>query len=95
MDAKDEWKDFYYLDKGEHWFGQNNRNVDNRWGYLTAFIFGNQNGIGQYHKNAYTKKKIEALLYKMNFKIIEITSTYYRENAKVLMLNCTAEKNLS
>ena len=78
IEANDEWKDFYYTDQGEHWFGQKNRNMDTRWGYSIAAIFGNQNGPGQYHKNAYTKQKIEMILKKINFKIVEMNENYYR-----------------
>ena len=78
IQANDEWKDFYYTDQGEHWFGQKNRNMDTRWGYLIAAIFGNQNGLGQYHKNAFTKQKIEMILEKIDFKIVEIKESYYK-----------------
>ena len=78
IQANDEWKDFYYTDQGEHWFGQKNRNMDTRWGYLIAAIFGNQNGLGQYHKNAFTKQKIGMILKKIDFKIVEINESYYR-----------------
>ena len=36
--------------------------MKNRWGYLMASIFGSQNGEGQFHKNCYTIKKIQAIL---------------------------------
>ena len=76
--ANDDWKDFYYTDKGEHWFGQKNRSLDTRWGYLIAAIFGNQNGVGQYHKNGYTRQKVNAMLAKIGFQIIDMNESYYR-----------------
>ena len=58
LEAEDDWKDFYKNDlesiKSEHWFGNFSYTLNNRWGYLTAIIYGSQNGIGQYHKNCYT-----------------------------------------
>ena len=69
--AKDEWKDFFRDDeeaiRQQHWFGQYSYSMDNRWGYLTAAIFGPQNGLGQFHKNAYTVPKIRAICKKLNF----------------------------
>ncbi len=93
LSAKDEWKDFYYTDRGEHYFGQNNRNLDTRWGYMTTAIFGNQNGIGQYHKNAYTRQKIKALLTKIDFEILEINTSFYRGKYEKT-LECVAKKKV-
>jgi predicted SAM-dependent methyltransferase len=67
LEAKDEFVDFYKVGTEEHWFGQGNRNVKNKWGYLAAHIFGNQNGEGQFHKNAYTPKKVMTILNKLGF----------------------------
>ena len=75
--AKDEWKDFYRNDPkaiaSEHWFGQYSHSMDNRWGYLMASIFGNQNGPGQFHKNCYTVGKIRAILKRLDFQEVEIS----------------------
>lgn len=76
--AKENWKDFWYTDKGEYWFGHGDRNMNSRWGYLTAAIFGNQGSRGQYHKNAFTRKKIEKILDHLDFEIIDFNTTYYR-----------------
>ena len=69
--AEDDWKDFYRDDdeaiKQEHWFGQYSYSTDHRWGYLTAGLFGPQNDKGQFHKNAYTEKKIIAMCDKLGF----------------------------
>ncbi len=71
INAKDEWKDFYRDDdeaiEQQHWFGNYSYSTDNRWGYLTASLFGTQNGEGQFHKNAYTEDKINAICNKIGF----------------------------
>jgi len=73
--AKDDWKEFYRDDAEaiatEHWFGNYSSTLDNRWGYLTTSIFGNQNGEGQFHTNAYTEEKIRAICKLLDFKIEE------------------------
>lgn len=62
IDAEDNWKDWYRDDdeaiKEKHWFGTYEYSYKNRWGYLTACLFGSQNGEGQYHKNFYTIGKL-------------------------------------
>ena len=71
LNAKDDWKDFYRDDneaiEQEHWFGNYSYSTDNRWGYLTATLFGTQKGDGQFHKNAYTVEKIKAICDKIGF----------------------------
>jgi len=89
--AKDNWRDFYYTDKGEHYFGQGNRNMDSRWGYLTTTLFGNQGSDGQYHKNAYTRGKIHALMEKLGFELAEMRTGYYRGQFEQT-LECVARK---
>ena len=73
--AKDEWKDFYRSDDEaiaqQHWFGQYSYSTDNRWGYLCAMIYGNQNGEGQCHKNCYTVGKIRAILKRLGLEELE------------------------
>jgi predicted SAM-dependent methyltransferase len=75
--AKDEWKDFYRTDReainSGHWFGHYSTKADQRWGYLMAGIFGNQNGSGQFHKNAYSIGKLRAIFQYLNFSVTEIT----------------------
>ena len=82
LDANDEWKDFFRNDDEaiaqQHWFGQYSHSSKSRWGYLTAMIFGNQNGQGQFHKNCYTIGKIKGLLRKFNFKEEEISKFRWR-----------------
>ena len=66
LKIKDDWKDFYDTSKKaileKHWFGTFSYDYENRWGYIVASIFGSQNGKGQYHKNCYSKKKINSNL---------------------------------
>ena len=80
--ANDEWKDFFRNDDEaiaqQHWFGQYSHSSKSRWGYLTAMIFGNQNGQGQFHKNCYTIGKIKGLLRKFNLKKEEISKFRWR-----------------
>lgn len=95
IDAKDEWLDFYRDDDDavaqQHWFGQYSYSHDNKWGYLTASIFGPQSGKGQFHKNCYTKKKIEAVLDQLGFKNAEM-STFKWKDDRDLMIRVKAIK---
>ena len=73
MDAEDYWKDWYRDDdeaiKEKHWFGTYEYSYKNRWGYLTACLFGSQNGEGQYHKNFYTIGKLRNICKVLNLEI--------------------------
>lgn len=93
--AKDDWKDFYRNDDEaiakQHWFGNNSYSFENRWGYLTASIFGPQNSEGQFHKNAYTEAKIKAIMKYLDFSIVEI-SRFRWKNDRDLMLSVIAKK---
>lgn len=97
LKAKDEWKDFYRCDpeaiNKNHWFGQYSYAMDNRWGYLTASIFGPQNVPGQFHKNCYTKGKIKAILKRLNFIEEEISTFCWKGNRDILMLLVKARKD--
>jgi predicted SAM-dependent methyltransferase len=77
LEAKDDWKDFYRIDdeaiKQKHWFGTYTYEPNNRWGYLTAQLYGSQHGEGQFHQNCYTIPKIKALTSKIGFKDVNIT----------------------
>jgi predicted SAM-dependent methyltransferase len=88
LNAEDNFIDFYKVGVDEHWFGNNNRNLENKWGYLTAHIYGNQNGQGQFHKNAYTVKKICSMLNLLNFSY----NIYFEnfKNTKIKMIRCIA-----
>ena len=71
LEAEDDWQDFYRLDdeaiKQKHWFGTNTYEPTNRWGYLTAQLYGSQHGEGQFHQNCYTIPKIHKMLTKLGF----------------------------
>ncbi len=95
LTAEDNWKDFYRADpesiKKEHWFGNYSYTTKNRWGYLSAMIFGSQNGEGQFHRNCYTVPKIRAILKHLEFKEIEIAQ-YRWKGDRDLMIDVKAEK---
>ncbi|EDZ62393.1 hypothetical protein SMGD1_0504 [Sulfurimonas gotlandica GD1] len=95
LNAKDDWKDFYRNDDeaidNQHWFGNNSYSFGNRWGYLTASIFGPQNSEGQFHKNAYTEAKIKAMMKYLGFEVVEISRFNWKED-RDLMLNIIAKK---
>jgi ubiquinone/menaquinone biosynthesis C-methylase UbiE len=88
--AKDEWKDFYHNDPEaiakEHWFGQYSYSTESRWGYLTAMIFGNQQGHGQFHKNCYTVAKIRAILKRLEFEELEISHFLWKSDRDPMIL---------
>ena len=73
LEAEDDWKDWYRDDEEainkKHWFGTYEYSYKNRWGYLTALLFGSQNGEGQYHKNCYTIGKLRNICKKLNLEI--------------------------
>ncbi|MGE0614873.1 MAG: methyltransferase domain-containing protein [Bacteriovoracia bacterium] len=95
LKAKDDWKDFYRCDDEAiaqaHWFGNYSYTTENRWGYLTASIFGPQNSPGQFHKNAYTARKIRAIMKKLEFKEPSITPSRWKGD-RDHMLDVVAEK---
>jgi predicted SAM-dependent methyltransferase len=96
IEAKDDWKDFFRNDdeaiKQEHWFGNCSYSIENKWGYLTASIFGSQNGIGQFHKNAYTESKIRAICAKIGFNEPEIERFKWKGRSGDVMLSARVTK---
>jgi len=84
LEADDNWQDFYRNDaeaiKKEHWFGTYSYKMENRWGYLMASIFGSQNGVGQYHKNCYTIKKIQSILNKLGLEEVSHETFLWKGN---------------
>lgn len=78
LKADDDWKDFYSLDIDNHWFGTYTYEKNNKWGYLTAMIYGSQNGVGQYHKNCYTIPKINAMLIRLKFTDVCLSEFYWK-----------------
>ena len=93
--AKDEWKDFYRNDpqaiRDKHWFGQYSYSTENRWGYLSAMIFGSQNGAGQFHTNCYTGPKLHEFLKHLGFKELETTRSRWKGDRDV-MIQILAQK---
>lgn len=87
--AKDEWKDFFRSDAEavakQHWFGTYTYKPENRWGYLMAMIFGPQNSPGQFHKNAYTLPKIEAIMERLGFEIVESKRERWKGDRDVML----------
>ena len=96
LNAEDDWKDFFRNDDEaiaqEHWFGQYSYSYKSRWGYITAGIFGPQNGEGQYHKNAYTQAKLTAIYNKLGYKDINISRFQWKESRPDLMIRITGHK---
>ena len=84
LQAEDNWKDFFRDDdeaiKQQHWFGQYSYSTDNKWGYLTASIFGPQNSEGQFHKNCYTEKKIRNMMRFLNFEILDMSFFRWKDD---------------
>lgn len=84
LDAEDDWQDFYRNDDEaiakQHWFGQYSYSTKNRWGYLTASLFGPQNGEGQFHKNCYTENKIRKMMAHLGFEIAELSFFKWKED---------------
>lgn len=74
--AKDDWKDFYRMDPEaiatRHWFGTNSYGYENRWGYITATIYGSQHGEGQFHKNCYSEGKIRKMCDRLGFDVTKL-----------------------
>lgn len=95
LKAEDNWQDFYRNDeeaiRQQHWFGQYSYSTENRWGYLSASIFGPQNSEGQFHKNCYTEKKIRKIMDYLGFDIVELSFFRWKED-RDQMINVRAAK---
>ncbi len=94
LNAKDDWKDFFRNDdqsiSKSHWFGTYTYQPLNRWGYLTAMIFGSQNGDGQFHHNCYTENKLRKIIEKINLKLVSIDHFRWKgDRDHMLGLNIT------
>ena len=98
INAVDDWKEFYRTDdeaiEKEHWFGQYSYSTENRWGYLSAMIFGSQNGEGQFHKNCYTSGKLRAILDHLCFEEVKISESRWKGNRDP-MIHVIAKKQNS
>jgi predicted SAM-dependent methyltransferase len=97
LNAKDDWKDFYRNDQDAieqcHWFGQYSYSMDNRWGYLTASIFGPQNSEGQFHKNCYTEGKIKAIMNFLNFELDSLSRFRWKEDRDLMLMVYARKKS--
>lgn len=95
LDAEDNWKDFYRTDTdsilNQHWFGTYTYQPVNRWGYLTATLFGSQHGAGQFHTNCYTQKKLRAICQRMKLDVMSIDQFQWKGD-RDYMLGLTARK---
>jgi predicted SAM-dependent methyltransferase len=69
--AQDAFSEFYQVGAKDHYFGHG-RSIEHRWGMITTHFFGNQNGDGQFHYNAYTKQKFESIGRLLGFKSCEV-----------------------
>ena len=89
LKAKDDWKEFFRNDDEaiakKHWFGTYTYARDNRWGYLTAMIYGSQNGEGQFHKNCYTEGKILAMLKYLGFADVQVRRERWQGDRDVML----------
>jgi predicted SAM-dependent methyltransferase len=90
QDAADNFVNFYQVGLKEDWFGQGDRNIKNKWGYLVASFFGNQNGQGQFHKNAFTEAKIYKIMKMLGFSC-EISFFNFKDT-EIKMMKCEAVK---
>lgn len=90
LKAKDDWKEFFRNDDEaiakQHWFGNYSYARDNRWGYLTAMIFGSQNSEGQFHKNCYTEGKVRAMLAYLKFSDIKVDRERWQGDRDMMLL---------
>ena len=95
LDAPDDWRDFYRTDaeaiRTQHWFGTHTVAPVNRWGYLTATLFGNQNGAGQFHQNGYTRAKLVAICARLGL-VVESIEPFRWQGDRDAMLALVARK---
>jgi predicted SAM-dependent methyltransferase len=93
--AEDDWRDFYRIDEesicNQHWFGTHTRKPSNRWGYLTATLYGCQNGAGQFHTNCYSVAKLNAVCKKIGLEVLSV-DRYQWKGDRDHMLGLTAKK---
>lgn len=96
LDAPDDWQDFFRDDveaiRSQHWFGTGTYKPVNRWGYLTATLYGSQNGDGQSHLNCYTEAKLRAICNRLNFNVVSMERFQWKSD-RDHMLKLTASKS--
>jgi predicted SAM-dependent methyltransferase len=97
LEAEDDWKDWFRDDdeaiSQKHWFGTYEYSFNNRWGYLTASLFGSQNGEGQYHKNGYTMAKLKNIFKVLDFEIEYMeTFPWTNDGGVAQIIRCFSKK---
>lgn len=95
LEAEDNWQDWYRDDdeavEQAHWFGTYEYSFKNRWGYVTASLFGSQNGEGQYHKNCYTIGKLKKIFDRLGLKM-QHSETYEWPRGKDIIIKAIGQK---
>lgn len=87
LEAEDAFTEFYKVGATNHYFG-NGISLSHRWGAITTHFYGNQNGDGQFHKNAYTAPKLARIAKILNFTNCNIIKTF-NKGAQVLVATMT------
>ena len=90
LQANEGFDDFYQVGADAHYFGHG-QSLDHRWGILSTHFFGNQNGEGQFHRNAYTEKKMTDISRLVGFRSGEI-DRFYRKDKLVMSIRGTFAK---
>jgi predicted SAM-dependent methyltransferase len=75
LNANDFFRDFYKVGSKDHYFG-NNLALDQRWGIIATYFFGNQNGKGQFHHNGYTEQKLIRVAQLIDLKYCTVEKKY-------------------
>jgi predicted SAM-dependent methyltransferase len=75
LKAEDSFEEFYKVGSTDHYFGHG-KTLTQRWGILTTQFFGNQNGEGQFHHNAYTTQKFVKIAGMMQFNECNVTKVF-------------------
>lgn len=83
LQAEDSFTEFYKVGAIDHYFG-NGRSVDQRWGMITTHFFGNQNGDGQFHYNAYTSQKFKRIAQMLGLSSCNVT-TIFNKGAQAIV----------
>ena len=75
--AHDVWKDFYIVGRADHYCGFG-RSLVQRWGIIQTMFFGNQNGVGQFHRTGYTEGKIRGIGEKLGFVDVQVSRRFHK-----------------
>jgi SAM-dependent methyltransferase len=73
--AEDDWRAFYRVGHADDYAGCG-RTLDQRWGILQTMFFGNQNGVGQFHRSGYTEGKLRAIAGTLNFRSVTVNRLF-------------------